>query len=348
MCRSQGKLLSFEFLLSSFVKVLIKECLNKISGRKSVSRKIYIPLLSSYNMKIKDYLQEEVNYIKENYGKILVVEIAKKLNRKPEQIRDKASRLGLNSNLPQSKETRQKINEANTKKINESAYNPSKNLAYILGVLNGDGYITFKKGKNYFLRLAVKDKDFALNFKRVLENWSGLCIHFYKRKDIYYKQGYYYEIILCSKNAINFLLKYYISINKQSAIKKIKDLLFSKKEYQIKFIEGFYDSEGYFGGNRIGFSNTNYYLILLIKEFLDYLGINSKIYKNKSRINKIRKRKFLSKKSYRLYIQYKQGIVDFFKIIKSSIKRKNPLIPIKYCIFNFFSMVFRKAFRTYP
>ena len=58
----------------------------------------------------------------------------------------------------------------------------SPELGYILGVIEGDGYVRVKKTKGH-VGLDVKDKDFALFFKRQLEKWIKLPVYFRQRKD---------------------------------------------------------------------------------------------------------------------------------------------------------------------
>ena len=50
-------------------------------------------------------------------------------------------------------------------------------LGYILGVVEGDGYITLRRTKGN-IGLEVNDRDFALCFKDKLEKWSGLKVKF--------------------------------------------------------------------------------------------------------------------------------------------------------------------------
>jgi intein-encoded DNA endonuclease-like protein len=268
------------------------------------------------------YSQQEVDYLKENYGKILAKDIAKKLERTSGSIRAKASILKIVSRLWNSKETRQKINEANTKKLDKSSYNPSQELSYIIGVLNGDGYLT--NDTNYAIGLGTIDKSFALYFKKILKKWSKLNVCLYKEKDRFYSKGVLYRVLLNSKKVNKFLINFYVSQNKDKAIENIKKLLNYNKKFYTEFIKGFYDSEGCcYSNKRIIFANTNYHLILLIKKYLNFLDINTKIYKKSARKNIIRNKEILSKKIYNLNIQYQQGINKFFKIIKSSINRKN-------------------------
>jgi len=290
-------------------------------------------------MKSKAWTQQEIDYLNENYGKILVKEIAEKLNRTIPAILQKVFDLNkknlelklydkiLKSNIPNSRETHLKIASNFIKELINTAYLPSKELAYILGVLNGDGNLSERR-----IMLISIDKDFSLNFKAKLEKWSGLKAKIYKyfnTKSHHYTQGFHYETILNSIEAREFLMQFYISKN-EKAIDKIRKFL-NSRDLQIAFIEGFFDSEGYYNKNnpRIYFANTNYNLILLTKEYLNFLGINTKIYEEKRKEGIILGKKCRFKKCYRLYIQYKEGINKFFKIFKPSIKRKQDKILAK-------------------
>jgi hypothetical protein len=269
----------------------------------------------------RKWTQEEIDYLKENYGKILVKNMIKKLNKTLSSIRAKANELNLKSNIPNSKETHRKIALNFTKQLKNSAYYPSKELAYIIGVLNGDGYIS-KTNKCYFFRLAVKDKDFADFMKKTLYLWSGIKPCFYKRKDKYYKQGFYYEIFLNSKNVYQFLYDFSINKNPQ-AIENIKKFLKNKK-YKVKFIEGFFDSEGSITEDgRINITNINQNLLILCKEFLENLGINTDIIKKIVKERKIRDKILKPTEIYSLCIKYKEEIQKFCEICSSTIERKN-------------------------
>ena len=236
------------------------------------------------------WTQKEIDFLKQSYGKITSLEISKNIHRTSSSIRAKASSLNLKSFLDHSPQQVIKMSKKLMLELKNTAYIPSKNLFYILGVLNGDGYIS----KDFF-RLAVKDKEFADYCEKKIEEWSGLNVCRYIRKDKYFKQGFYYELRFNSKKAVEFLDKFYITKFQNKAIENIRKFANTenKKDYYTEFIKGFFDSEGYFSGNKIGFSNTNYYLITLIKEFLDYLDINSHIYTSKSRKNKLRNITFI-------------------------------------------------------
>jgi len=62
----------------------------------------------------KKWTQQEINYLKRNYGKILAIEIAKKLRRSETEVRRKAIKLNLKSDLIGFKN---KKHSRNTKKL---------------------------------------------------------------------------------------------------------------------------------------------------------------------------------------------------------------------------------------
>jgi intein-encoded DNA endonuclease-like protein len=278
----------------------------------------------------KSYSSEDINYIKKNYGKILVKEIAEKLGRKEHNIRylmyklRKQDKTKITSNLDHSPEQIIKMKEKNSKKLIKGYDLPSNELAYIIGVLNGDGSLNLRAFRPNRFALITIDYDFLLNVKKNLEKWSGLITKEYKysnKKYWSYKQGFHYELNLNSVKAIKFLRKYYISINQQKAMKNIKKLLKNNRQLQIEFIKGFFDSEGSIRINgRIAIDNSKKEIITYISYLLKKLKINSKI--NYSEQNKKHKNVKYIIKDYRLWIQKKEDIKKFCNLINSSIKRK--------------------------
>ncbi len=156
--------------------------------------------------------------------------------------------------------------EMRTKRLPESAKKISKELAYILGVCYGDGHISVKQRR---IILGVTDQEFAEEFKRVLEKWSGFKARLYERKPrkcayikINKKQ---YVVYIDSKEVSNFLKKFNSSLFKKA-----------NKKAKSAFLKGLFDSDGGVRKSKFGlyFHNTNYGLILLVKELLESVGIN--------------------------------------------------------------------------
>jgi hypothetical protein len=268
----------------------------------------------------KPYTEKEMDIVKQNYGKITCEEICSRFlpHRKPHNLITLACKLrkqgllNLSSNLDHSKEQIRKMAETKCNSLSASAYQMSPELAYILGVMLGDGSLTKRR-----IGLITIDKDFALNFKKKLEKWSGLKGRLYKyfNKQTYiYKQGFCYSVFLNSRKARDFV-KGLIYYRKTQRIywKYLKKTSFTK-EQKIAFLQGLYDSEGCIKTYRIDFSNTSYWLILLVKKHLNSLQIKPNISKGKKVKDRLR--------NYRVDITGKKNIFRFHSLISFSIKRK--------------------------
>jgi intein-encoded DNA endonuclease-like protein len=201
----------------------------------------------------------------------------------------------------------------NRKELPKSAYKLSPELAYILGVMLGDGYLA-----KYRLNLKVIDRDFALNFKEKLEKWSGLKTSKIKKvKTINkkYKCKDNYMVDFSSKKVVEIIEDY------KSRIEKV--MLNAPRKCQITFLEGLYDSEGsvkfyYFNHHiqtkgKIDLSNTNLKLLKLCETLLKKLNILPHIcFANKKQIPNV----------YVLIVSQKMNIFRFHKLIHFSIKKK--------------------------
>ena len=114
--------------------------------------------------KHRKWTKQEIDYLKENYGKSLVIEICKKIKKSKGAIIQMAKKLKFKSNLPHSLETIKKMKEKKTKKLLIGYNLPSNELAYIIGVLNGDGSLGLRR-----FSLTTIDYDFLINVKKILE-----------------------------------------------------------------------------------------------------------------------------------------------------------------------------------
>ncbi len=172
-------------------------------------------------------------------------------------------------------------------------------LGYVMGVIFGDAYL----GKNVVNLISV-DKDFALRFKKSIESVFKLKANFYLRKDEKYKQGFYYQILLFSINAISILKTLKISFLNYKM----------NKEMARKFIQGFVDSEGNVGRREIRISNCNLLIHKRIQKLFKKFKINSKIRKTKPTSK--------NKNHYLSVISKYKNIKLFYKEISFSILRK--------------------------
>lgn len=147
-------------------------------------------------------------------------------------------------------------------------------LAYISGVLLGDGYICYndKKPLAYYIGLETADKDFALKFKKELEIWSEGKASFRIRNKRFNK--------ILGKEPKSVKEQYIVTLNSKPISKFLKDLSktilddIENKDENIKigFIKGLYDSEGYVQKYKIGFSNTDLKLVNKLIRILKSLG----------------------------------------------------------------------------
>ena len=187
----------------------------------------------------------------------------------------------------------------------------SSELAYIFGVIQGDGYASISKTKGC-IGLDVKDKDFALVFKDKLEKWSGLksSFKFRREKGLYITRLY-------SLRATEFL-KYFNIFNLSKASNKVRS----------NFLRGMFDSEGGVSGSNlktpktatrfIAVYNTNKQLILFVNDLIESLGI--KVQNIDSRI----KSGFTDYTLlFRLRIGGREYLQKFKEKIGFSIERKN-------------------------
>jgi len=149
--------------------------------------------------------------------------------------------------------------------MNKIKLEPSKDLAYILGVLYSDGCVKMYNYNNrpyYIIIVKTKDKIFAENVYNALKN-IGLNVR------IYISNGKYYEVESHSK----MFVVWFLSLT-------LDDLLKIVDGYEKDFIRGFYEGDGnlsYRTKNgkklpQIRFFNSNYKIIKLVRDLLIKLG----------------------------------------------------------------------------
>ena len=233
-----------------------------------------------------------------------ITEIAKIMKCSHETIR----RILKNNNINLRKSS-ESLTIKNMKKIN---LNPSESLAYILGVLNGDGSVN-KQGSNYVIELKVTDKDFIEEFKRNLKNIGFEYINEYVRE--FEDKKDQYIIRTCSKGFYHWY--------KNLDIDYYTNIIGNNEKLMISWLKGFYDSEGSVAINKkgnytykyISVSNTNKELIDICCNFLEKLGIEHSVYCEKNS-------RYKSGYLWRIYIK-SNSLEKFKKLINFRIKRKS-------------------------
>jgi intein-encoded DNA endonuclease-like protein len=182
-------------------------------------------------------------------------------------------------------------------------YIMSPSLAYIFGVMRGDGcaYIT----NSWFLRLNAKDEDFCREFARhlkIVEPNCSPCVYKLKNE----KRGWI--------SAVGNKSLYHAYINFDAST-----MLQATEQEKCLFIKGFYDSEGScpnVSPRAVYCSSTNPDLLLLIQQLLSSLAIFSSLHKLQSR-------KYSRwQQAYHLIIHGRWNISIFHQKIGFTIKRK--------------------------
>lgn len=195
--------------------------------------------------------------------------------------------------------------------LNKNARILNKDLAYILGVVAGDGYCRKRRSSKRTsgeIILKVKNLDFAKEFKKRLKEWSEIQPKFWEKNGNFYTTLY-------SIDAVNVIQGI-----------KLKEVITSSKKVKANFLRGLYDSEGGVTGKNldkrkfacrwIHFSNNNKETISLVSKLLKDFNIAHKI---KSRIHS----GFGSKKlQYEIQIFGLENFEKFYKNIGFSIKYK--------------------------
>jgi len=150
---------------------------------------------------------------------------------------------------------------------------PSPELSYILGVLDGDGSVS----SDGHIQLGVKDYKFAKEFERALKaiglrakvkernNWNKSL----KRQEHGWK---------CQAYSVVFV-RWYRSLTREQKEEIVG-------QFPEKYLKGFFESEGTYivntnGGVLVHFSNLNYELLLKVQRLLATLGYKSRIYETK-------------------------------------------------------------------
>ncbi len=276
--------------------------LHKTCGK--VARLTGIPRTTVRNWKLRYALPNNFRKTVRREVNLHEIEILAKEGKKVPKI---AAELGLSYNtvLLLVKKHFNEIYESNLKpkfhKLTEKQKEITPELAYILGVMFGDGSVY---GKDKVIRLGVKDKDFRDVFASVLESWSKkkpYTTHYLNRGRVHH------QCILWSKDAGTFL----DSVRKRGRVPPT--IINSDNELlKIMFVRGFADSEGGVMNNSIGVFNKNLVVLRDIRKILIELGFDS----NHLGI------KCDKKGVYCLLITTRQNLKIFEEKIKFSIARK--------------------------
>lgn len=155
--------------------------------------------------------------------------------------------------------------------------NPSQELAYILGVRVGDGYVLSKTGCHYF-SLRTIDKAFAERTKNALEGiglYAPILEVHLKDKGIRQNQKPQFQVMARSKIFADWLLK--------NDLSQTESLVKTSSELSCAFLQGLFDSEGCITNSQgrawsCRIYNTNKDLLLMASRMMAKLGFSTRLY----------------------------------------------------------------------
>ncbi len=193
---------------------------------------------------------------------------------------------------------------------------PLPELAYIVGAYFGDASATAGRNYRYKVKLKVVDREFAEAFRKALKG-IGLNPRVGFENDRTRTGRWYVEAT--SKGLFRFLTG-------------PKERLFDvAKAYPREFLRGFFDSEGTVVFNKksrtlhVSASNYDLEVLTLCEELLKKLDIDSRIYLHRRKgtpVNIRGKMYRYNSDLYRITIQRRASIFNFYKEIGFSIQRK--------------------------
>ena len=198
---------------------------------------------------------------------------------------------------------------------------PSNELAYILGVLHGDGYTVREHTYHYDIVLLVKDYEFAeafsktmsklLNKKYMKPEWSKT----HNRWRVYYRSKAFYNWF------------------KRQNLESLKPYIEHSEETVANFLRGLYDSDGYnYRCKQIYLYNNDEdllrYVQHILKKYFDVIARGPYLVKKAGSIMERNGRRYKRRENnYSIAIYRKKHVKIFLNEIGFSIKEKHLGLP---------------------
>lgn len=245
-------------------------------------------------------------------------ELARRLNRSPKAVRNKASEIGVRA-----------LKRSHSFPKEPKRYSPSTDLAYLIGAVKGDGYIFQHRQKRgnctntaYCIRLTAIDSEFVTQVREVMAKLVGRHSKIHSLRQHYTSLSSGSRIFcvqICDKGLYNVL---------NQPFSKLEAYI---KVYPADFLRGFFDAEGsaWIRSSKqpvVKYSNTDKKLLGYVRKLLVDLGIfPAKLYsEHYVYINGQRRQR--PKTLYNLLIYRKASIRRFMRLVGSSIPRKRLVV----------------------
>ncbi len=152
--------------------------------------------------------------------------------------------------------------------IQKISLEPSPELAYVIGVALGDGYVCSSADHRKIIGLSAKDEEFVREFARcltkVLGRESPVKVRFWeaRKQKLFVARAYSATL--------------YRLLHKPVDLDHLRSFIEHCEECVGAFLRGFVDSEGCVGEyGFINIYNTNFGLLSYVKELFDRLGIEA-------------------------------------------------------------------------
>jgi len=202
----------------------------------------------------------------------------------------------------------------NKHEIPKSSKKLTREKAYILGVMCGDGYLNRTNNDSYQVALQAIDKDFVIEFAKCIEKIYRIVPSVRKIKTDIPNWNDKWQARICSKEIYNDILDYALFGKYEW---KIPGIIFnSSKNIKYSFLKGFFDSEGSVDkSKKIVAVSVNELGINEVAILLLSIGIRSNI-KEVTNVVDNRRRQFFINITGREFIELYNQKINF------SIKRK--------------------------
>jgi len=194
---------------------------------------------------------------------------------------------------------------------------PSVRLAYVIGVLLGDGCLVKPRRNIYEVELKVRDYEFAKEFSRAMSILLG-------KK---YKEPEWSKV--SNRWRVYYRSKAFYTWYKQQTLETLKKYIEYDKETVANFLKGIYDSDGCnYKCKRIHLYNNNltllYYVQYLLKKYFNIISTGPYINVRAGTICITKERDIIktNRNNYRIDISRKRDLQSFLNNIGFSILKK--------------------------